>query len=210
MVFESLKKASIISLDKDGKKKDELKVLFNPEQYSIEKSNQFASQPLAGQEQPIVQFVRGEAETLSVELFFDTYTYYNSEDVRNYTDRISTLMEKTKETHAPPICIFEWGGDVISGVIERASKRFTMFKDDGTPVRAIVSVTFRQATKVVVAKEESPDRTKRRLVKQGDTLWMFAAKEYGDPSKWKVIANANGLSNVRVLKPGTEIKIPPL
>ena len=104
----NLQKASIISFDQNGQKKDELKVLFNPEQYSIEKSNQFASQPIPGLDSPVIQFVRGDSEMLSVDLFFDTYTYYNSEDVRNYTDKLSKFLKIDPDMHAPPLCYFKW------------------------------------------------------------------------------------------------------
>lgn len=213
MAAENLKKATIVVYGKDGvTKKTEIKVLFNPEQYSIEKSNQFASQPIAGQESPVVQYTRGDSSTLTVDLFFDTYTYHNGEDVRKYTDQIASLLKIDPELHAPPVCSFEWGKPIFVGVIERISKRFTMFKEDGTPVRATLNVAFRQikdAGERFLSKE-SPDRTKIRVVKQGDSLWLFAAREYGDPSKWREIADANNIDNPLTLKPGTEIIIPPL
>jgi nucleoid-associated protein YgaU len=212
MFMEDLQKATIVAYDQNRNKKDELKVLFNPEQYSIDKSNQFASQPIPGQDSPVIQFVRGESETLNVDLFFDTYTYHNGEDVRKYTDKISNFLQIDADMHAPPICSFQWGDTPFSGVIEKVGKRFTMFKDDGTPVRATVSVTFRKYPDVEEQniRTHSPDKTKRRIVKQGDTLWLFAAKEYGDPNKWRLIADANNIDNPRFLKAGMELIIPPL
>lgn len=140
----NLQKATIISFDQNGQKKDELKVLFNPEQYSIEKSNEFATQPIPGLDSPIIQFVRGNSEILNVDLFFDTYTYYNGEDVRNYTDKLSKFLQVDPDMHAPPICSFQWGSVIFTGIIEKIGKRFTMFKEDGIPVRATVSVSFRK------------------------------------------------------------------
>ena len=208
----NLQKASIISFDQNGQKKDELKVLFNPEQYSIEKSNQFAIQPIPGLDSPIIQFVRGDSEILNVDLFFDTYTYYNGEDVRNYTDKLSKFLQVDPDMHAPPICSFQWGSVIFTGIIEKIGKRFTMFKEDGIPVRATVSVSFRKYPTVEEQKKptHSPDKTKRRVVNKGDSLWLFAAKEYGDPTKWRIIADANNIDNPKLLIPGTEIIIPPL
>jgi len=86
-----------------------------------------------------------------------------------------------------------------------------MFKEDGIPVRATLSLTFRQYS-AEGKPTSSPDRTKRRTIKDGDSLWLFAAVEYGNPSKWKEIAKANEevIDNPRILRPGIEIKIPPL
>lgn len=209
---DKLQKASIIAYDQNGNKKDELKVLFNPEQYSIDKSNQYATQPIPGQDSPVIQFVRGDSEMLSVDLFFDTYTYYEGEDVRNYIDKLSKFLQIDSDMHAPPICSFQWGNIAFYGVIEKIGKKFTMFKEDGIPVRATVSVSFRRYPGPEEQKKRthSPDKTKRRIVKPGDSLWLFAATEYGDPAKWRVIADANNVDSPRVLKSGTEVVIPSL
>lgn len=58
----------------------EFEVLFNPNRYSLEKSNQIAEVGIPGLGSPILQFVRGNARTLSMELFFDTYE--QQQDVR--------------------------------------------------------------------------------------------------------------------------------
>ena len=85
------KNGNIPTNSKDGE--DQIKALFNPTQYSIDKSNTFASMQVPGRESSIIQFVRGESETLSLELFFDTYTYESSKDVRDYTDKVRDSFE---------------------------------------------------------------------------------------------------------------------
>lgn len=207
-----LRKAKIFSLDQQGRKKVELQVLFNPEQYSIEKGNQFASQSIPGQESPVIQFVMGQSETLSVDIFFDTYTYYSGEDVRNYINKLSDFLQIDPDLHAPPICCFQWGTVSFYGVIEKVSKKFTMFKDDGTPVRATANVSFKKYpdVKEQIPRRNSPDKTKRKVVNMGDTLWRLAATAYGDPQKWRNIADANEITNPRKLAPGAEIVIPPI
>lgn len=206
-----LQKAYILAHDSNGEEisNEPIEVLFNPEQYSIEKGNQFASLAVPGRESPIIQYVKGDSETLSIELFFDTYTYYQGQDVRKFTDKFSDLLKIKEEIHAPPVCTFHWGKTSFTGIIEKISKRFTMFKYDGTPVRATLSVTFRQYAEKPKPKS-SPDRSKTRIVKDGDSLWFFAAKEYGDASKWKEIAIANDIDNPRILRSGQELRIPPL
>src|SRR6516164_7318508 len=47
-------------------------VMFNPEEYSLNKDNNFASQAIPGLSSPILQFVHGNLRTLDMELFFDT------------------------------------------------------------------------------------------------------------------------------------------
>lgn len=203
-------------------------VLFNPAEYSIEKGNTFQSTSLPGLATPVTQFVTGNADTLSMELYFDTYAKSSrhgnvvlKEDVRNYTRPIANLMEIDPTLHAPPVVEFIWGpplgtpkGVEFKGILEKVSQKFTYFLDDGTPVRATLSVTFKEYKTVeeqlAQIKCESADRTKRREFKEGDAIWLFAANEYGDPEKWRVIADHNQIENPRLVAPGTQLELPPL
>ncbi len=200
--------------------------LFNPKELSVEKSNQFAEVNIPGLPSPIYQFVRGNARSVTMDLFFDTYE--EGIDVRLFTDRITGwdagsmfsklpgvakgLMDIDSELHAPPICLFIWGAFIFQCIIERVSKRFTMFLPEGIPVRATLSVTLKEYREVEVQVKDidllSSDLTKRWVVTQGDSLWSIAAKEYGEPADWRLIAEANEIDNPRILNPGQELVIP--
>ncbi len=206
----------------------EIQVLFNPAEYSIEKGNTYQSTALPGMPTPVTQFVNGNADTLTMELYFDTYAKSSRhpnvtqrEDVRNYTRKISDLLEIDPKLHAPPIVQFTWGGPLgtpqgiqFTGIIEKLSQKFTFFLDDGTPVRATLNVTFKEYKTVQQQLQEmgrqSADRTKRQVVRDGDSLWFYSSQEYGDPDKWRVIADANAIDNPRILTPGSTLEIPPL
>jgi len=214
-----LQKAHILKHDKNGKiiYKNPIEVLFNPQQYTIDKTNKFASAPVPGRQSPVIQSIRGDSDTLSLELFFDTYTYYSSQDVRDYTIQITNLLNMIEDLDAPQICTFVWGkADInkpyFTGIIEKATTTYTMFIADGTPVRAKMNLTLRQyqAPENKNAKISSADNSKRKTITSGDSLWMIATKEYGDPSKWRILADANGIGNPLDLEAGTEITIPKL
>lgn len=207
-----LKKAFIQILDAQGKVKEEVPVLFNPTEYSMEKSNEFASVNIPGLESPMLQFSRGNLETLTMDLFFDSYE--ENKDVRmDYTTKITDLLKIDPDIHAPPILRFVWGSLNFTCVLSRVTKKFTMFRSDGIPVRATLSVTFNEYRTEVSAREKpkkSSDRTKTYTIKQGDSLWAIAAREYGDPASWRPIADKNRIENPRLLEIGIEITIPPL
>jgi nucleoid-associated protein YgaU len=193
---------------------DRAEVIFNPAEYSLDMGNQFASTPLPGLSNPIVSFVNGDADTLSMELFFDTYTNKGGSDVRNETCKISRLLELDPDLHAPPPVLFVWGKLRFKAVIERLTQRFTMFKEDGVPVRATLNVTFREYKTIEEQLSKKPpcssDWSKVRVVTQRDRLCLIASIEYEDPSVWRVIADANDIDNPRLLQPGQEIRLPPL
>lgn len=191
---------------------DKIPVLFNPAQYSLDKSNQLAEVAVPGLAAPIVQYVRGNTRSLAMELFFDTYE--EQTDVREHTKKIYGLLAIQAKTHVPPICTFTWGAFNFRCVLERVSGRFTLFLPDGTPVRATLNVTFKEFIDVEVlvraTPTESSDLTKTYAVQRGDTLSGIAAREYGDPAPWRAIAEANRIANPRLLAPGQTLVIPPL
>jgi hypothetical protein len=138
--------------------------------------------------------------------------------VRNYTRELLHLctVEKHGDKHRPPVCRLSWGsvGVFFQGVLERLEQQFTLFMEDGTPVRAKSACTFkewrtnyddlnRQAT-------ESSDVAKIRTLKRGETLSSVAAEEYRDPGLWRAIADENGIDDPLFIVPGTVLLIPKL
>ena len=206
-----LKKALIHVLDASGNKKSEVTVKFYPSEYTLEKSNEFASINIPGLESPLLQFTSGGLGTLSMDLFFDSYE--EDRDVREYTDMVTDLLKIDPELHAPPVLRFIWGNLNFTCVLTKASKKFTMFRQDGIPVRATLNVSFSQfitETDLKAIPLHSPDKTRSYTVKQGDSLWRIAAKMYGDPAFWRPIAEENQIENPRILEAGTIIAIPSL
>jgi len=187
-------------------------VLFNPTQYSVDKGNTIAQAAIPGLEAPILQYVHGNMQTLSMDLFFDTYE--EGTDVTKKTDQIYDLLYIDPSTHAPPVCSLRWGKFSFCGVLDHVSGKFTLFLADGTPVRATLSVVFNEYIDVDVLVKEQPtqsaDHRKNRVVRAGDRIDNIAAEEYGDPAKWRPIAEANGLDNPWRLQPGYVLIIPRL
>jgi hypothetical protein len=208
----NLQKASLQALN--GSNTEQIEVLFNPAEYTVERGNQFSSTALPGLANPILSFVNGNADTLTMELFFDTYTYGNRADVSELVKKVAKLMDIDSSLHAPPIVRFQWGKFKFRAVIERMSQKFTMFLNDGTPVRATLNVTFKEYTtvkeQVAELKLESADWSKLYQLKELDSLWMLADREYHDPGEWRLIADANDIDNPRLLEIGRNIRVPPL
>ena len=48
---------------------------YNPEKYSVNKSVQYAEIGIPGLDEPILQFIRGQNEKVTLDLFFDTTEY---------------------------------------------------------------------------------------------------------------------------------------
>jgi hypothetical protein len=205
-----LKKAVIYVLDARGKKCGEIPVQFFPSEYSIESSNEFATSHTPGGRSQSLQFSERNLDTLSMDLFFDTFE--RQEDVRKYTNRIGNLLEIDPDLHAPPVLKLIWGNLNFNCVLIKVNKKFTKFNSDGIPVRAILNVTFKEYAGELQSREkplQSSDKTKTYIIKQGDSLWSIATEKYGDPRLWRSLADRNQIDNPRILENGKEIIIPP-
>jgi hypothetical protein len=210
----SLEKAIISVRDPDPQKDTEIKqikVLFNPEKYSLDKT---AAWEEKGRKKTL-EFVGISRKSFSIELFYDTYEA--GTDVRDYTSEIVQLMDPTVEykgKKVPPVCVFSWGGFNFRGIVEKVTQNFSLFLSSGIPVRAVLVVGFKQFNYPTEQARGSPpgDPTKIRTVKDGETLNAIAAREYGNPTLWRVIADANKdtIANPRVLPTGTPLVIPAL
>ena len=187
-------------------------VMFNPPEYQLEKTNQFAEIGIPGLGSSLLQFVRGSSQTLTMELFFDTSDL--GIDVRLITTLLLGLTSLNPDTHGPPRLLFVWGTLVFPCVLERVSQQFEYFNTLGMPLRARLNVTFKghDLLEDLVASIPllSADRTKRRVFKQGDSLQRIAAEEYADPRQWRPIAEASGIDNPLTVAPGRGLTIPTL
>lgn len=186
--------------------------LFNPEEYTIDKDNNFASQAIPGLSGPILQFVHGNQRTLSMELFFDTTA--KRTDVRTLTNQVTDLLKIDSELHAPPVLVVTWGSLSLRCVLARVSQKFVQFLEDGLPVRARLSVTFNEFLDPErEAKEknaQTADFTKVHVTGAGETLDRIATRYYENPFAWRAIALANDIDDPLAIAAGIELSIPSL
>ncbi|EEE35837.1 peptidoglycan-binding LysM [Rhodobacteraceae bacterium KLH11] len=200
---------------------EQVEVLFNPSEYAVEYGVSFQETAVPGLSNPILQFVNGAAEVLSMDLLFDTYTDGGGADVSEVTANFIKMLTIDGETHAPPRVLFKWGVFSFRAIVEKISQRFTMFLGDGTPVRATLQVTFKQYRTVREQLENprrnSADKTKHRVLGKvdsyrstPDSLWLLSSIEYGEPRFWRDIARQNDVEDLRALAPGDVMVVPPL
>ena len=199
-------------IDCDSVTRIPIPVMFNPPEYQLQVTNQFAEVGIPGLGSSLLQFVRGSTRTLTMELFFDT-THLGI-DVRAYTGLVLNLTSLNSETHAPPRLLFIWGSLIFPCVLESVTQTFDFFNTLGMPLRARLNVTLKghDTLEDLLGSQQllSADRTKQWIFKKGDTLQKIAAQEYGDPNKWRPIAQANNIDNPLTIPVGRALKVPAL
>src|SRR5690606_4784592 len=114
-----LAKARILLLDKVAKIPDGyIDVQFNPVEYSFSKSAQIAEINIPGIDSPILQFIRGQNEKLTLDLIFDAIVddrgaagdmTTEARSVTELTEPVYQLVKIQPELHAVPRVKFCWG-----------------------------------------------------------------------------------------------------
>lgn len=194
--------------------------MFNPDRLTISRNAQWQSQQAARRDSPELQFTTAEPSTLSVELTFDTY---DSPDLVKHSVATSTsklvhltTVETHGDKHRPPVCQLKWGsaGVFFQGVLQQLVHQYTLFMEDGTPVRATARCLFRQwrTNQNDLQRQNimSSDVAKVWVLQQGQTLAAIAAQEYGDVNSWRAIADANGIDDPLALPVGRALVLPAL
>ena len=160
-------------------------VPYAPPELSFSKSVQYGEVAIPGLNQPLAQFVRGDAETLTLELFFD-----------------STISGMGDEAES-----------VFTAIVLSVARKFTLFSPSGKPLRAVVTLALKQyATidqQIRAMNLQSADHTRIHVVSEGETLPLIAHDAYDDAAAWRLIADFNKLEDVRDLMTGQRLELPP-
>lgn len=221
-----LEKLTIIPLETNITKEEDLALdhanamvcQFNPETLTLNKNNKWAFRPDIGDSTPETVFSGGESGSMSLELIFDTTDTGN--DVREaYFDLIKISLVKPSgnddQKGEPRQVVVQWGSFVsYVAVIESVSQVFSYFKEDGTPLRAQVSLQLREVVdKAKLGPQNPTSRSEVRetwVVEKGQRIEWIAHKVYGRTSAWRHLADVNNLLNPADLRPGQILKIVPI
>jgi hypothetical protein len=197
---------------------------FNPTQYSIAKANQWTTRPVVGSSLPNAQFAGGHARELSVDLLFDADP---DGDVSGATNALFQMMEVNpqlaqgrRNVARPPTLKLSWGTFMsFRAVCRHLNVQFTLFRPDGTPTRATASLQLVQVEKEQRSGGGSPappqnpttradERIRTHVVGDGDSLPLLAFEHYGDATRWRRIAEHNGIDDPLRLPRGGTLSIP--
>jgi nucleoid-associated protein YgaU len=191
--------------------------LFNPQQYTVEKSADWSREPQVGALlAPVPQFRGTNARVMNVDILLDA-SYSTSGSVENDVNLLfsccaPTAMSVLLGTPSPPFVLFGWGTTLgFLAYMRSVRAEYTLFRPDGAPLRANCSLVMEEIP-MQFGKQNptSGGRARRtRTTVAGDTLQSVAYREYGRPALWRAIAEANGIEDPLRLAPGTTLLIPP-
>jgi hypothetical protein len=124
------------------------------------------------------------------------------------------VYDYSSTDHRPRAVLLVWGSLAFPCVLTSCDYRFTLFAEDGTPLRAVAKCAFCEsvpgAEQELKADRKSADLTHARDVRDGDTLPLLANDIYGNPLLYLEVARVNKLISFRRLRPATRLSFPPL
>jgi hypothetical protein len=191
-------------------------VMFNPSSIKQKFTIEYNEDQPTNAIKPQNIFNKITSENLTFDLIFDgTGAASEKLDVREQLDKLTKVVYKFYGVnHETPYVSLFWGSWCFDGRLNSMNIDYTMFKPDGDPLRAKVSLSFLGSMdKDTEGRKKglsSPDLSHLRTVFEGDTLPLMCERIYGDSSMYLKVAQVNKLVNFRYLEPGTEILFPPI
>jgi hypothetical protein len=202
---------------------DRVPCLYNPESLSLGRRNNWVSNPMPGKGVSRLQYAGATSSWMRLDLLFDTTA--QGVPVTDHTGKILALMDidtslpgtdETANNARPPTVTFHWG-DLHSflAVVEDLRLAFTYFSSTGVPLRARMQLELRQYERSHAFGPQNPTSGTPRphrvhRVLPGETLDRISARYYGDSTRWRTLASANGLEDPLTVRPGSLLTIPRL
>lgn len=199
----------------------EFAVPINPEQYTQNYEVKLETTTAGGSQGTDPRYEYSVPPELKLDFVLDgtgAIAGYGQQD-KDVPAQVTALMEVVYqmhgEIHQPKFLKVQWGNrPIFDCVLKNIQINYTLFKPDGTPLRAKVSTTFTSYVeperRVRTEDKRSPDLTKVRKVKEGDRLDYLVYDMYKDPSLYLEIARANNLVNFRKLQTNKDLIFPPI
>lgn len=214
-----MSKASLAVVD-GGLFSGDLTFKYNPTEFSLSKSAEWDDPGVSLDKQwAPPTYKRTAPGRIAMEILFDAF----EELMGDVTDQVQKLINWTKpgppDAHGvekPPLLQFRWGASqALMGMyfyLESVSATYTLFRADGTPIRATCSISLVEATNP--AHRQNPTSGGRRgleshVVSEGETLHSVAWARYGQAGYWRALAAFNEIDDPLRLAPGTRLLIPP-
>jgi hypothetical protein len=188
---------------------------FNPQDYTISKTNLWTYKPNQGEDTPKPEFGGGMPMTYKLSLLLDASLQGPDKSIKDDANKLMAAMYGNHS--APQFIEFSWGSVTLPKAAPVSiTIRYALFRPNGEPVRAFVDLELAQAEDTSPpGKAQNPTTRaitglRSHRVREGDSLPSIAYDAYGDATRWRAIAEANGIDNPLRLRRGSELTIPRL
>lgn len=193
-------------------------MMLNPESIKWQRSIDYNQQQAPDSSSPSQRYKSTPSDKLSFDVIIDCTGIVDPKRV-NMAKEISTLEDiiftYNGTIHRPNFVKVQWGKDLVfNGVLSSFDISYTLFRPDGSPLRAKVSLGFAQyispQTVKIQDQDESPDISHLVTVVEGANLPELCDKIWNTPDYYIQAARYNDLNKFRTLKGVEKLIFPPI
>jgi hypothetical protein len=206
-------------------------VMYNPESFSMSHRSKFYGLRGIQVRGRHARFANTQGQTLKLDLILDgtgvssfgpdglgVLTGLNARSVsRQVQEFLNLCMYMDGDLHEPKFLKIQWGRGELKAFdcrLQSVDIAYTSFERNGEPLRAKLSTVFAEdlepKKQLLLENKKSPDLTRSREVKSGDTLPSLCKEIYGDAGLYLWVARENQLDDFRNLTPGQRLRFPSL
>lgn len=193
-------------------------VMINPDSVKLQRSIEYNEQQAPATSSASQKYKSTPSDKLNFDIVIDctgivdpTRTTMSSE----ITSLQNIVYTYNGKIHRPNFVIIQWGQNfTFNGVLTSFDISYTLFKPDGSPLRAKISLAFSQyispSTVTMLDAPESPDLTHIVTVVSGMTLPQLCQQVWNDQSYYVDVAKFNKLNKFRNLTGINKLIFPPI
>lgn len=189
--------------------------MFNPENWQMQTKVRYRSNTKSGNDSAQQDFDRVDAPSLSFDLLIDgTGASGQTREVLADILFLEKVILFDGKEHQPNSLFIIWGTQIFKGKAVTMNVKYTLFRPNGTPLRAVVTLEFIEHKKldnlILEMDLHSADLTQKRTVKTNDRLDLICHQIYQNSRHYIDVAAANQLTSFRKLPLGAELVYPPI
>ena len=193
-------------------------VMINPDTVKLQRSIEYNEQQAPATSSASQKYKSTPSDKLNFDIVIDctgivdpTRTTMSTE----ITALQNIVYTYNGKIHRPNFVIIQWGQNfTFNGVLTSFDISYTLFKPDGSPLRAKISLAFSQyispSTVTRLDAPESPDLTHIVTVVSGVTLPQLCQQVWNDQSYYIKVAKFNKLNKFRNLAGVDKLIFPPI
>jgi hypothetical protein len=146
---------------------------------------------------------------------YDRTSYNEEVSVKRQLEKLNKVVyDYSSGIHKPMWVVIQWKDFEFKGHLKSMGVEYQLFDHQGTALLAEVDLSFvvhedREASQKA-NNSNSPDMSHIKVIRSGDKLPNLCHEIYDDPTYYLQIAELNGLTNFRDIKPGMKLLFPPL
>ena len=171
----TLEKAKLIAIAQEA---DDIEFMFNPNEISFSRNMEIEQAKAARTEkgQPKTSFKHPNPYSLKIgNIVIDTYEGGGSvlEHLKKYTKAVEFSEKGDADKKRPPVYLFVWGSNLyMRCFVKNFSFKLTLFRADGTPVRATIDLSLEQVDPPTPESSQLPKKVTQAMRDQNSQIFL--------------------------------------